>query len=100
MFWTAKSACTLFVYDAFSVGLCLHFDISSSLFFVTKKGESGLCFASLVYGRFLSISTASTATHMTITIITAATPNSTVPVDARPVTDGAVGAGDAGGELA
>jgi hypothetical protein len=53
--------------------------------------------ASSAYGRFLSINTASTATHMTITIIIAATPNSTVPVDARPVTGegygDAVGAG-------
>jgi hypothetical protein len=47
--------------------------------------------ASLAYGRFLSIIIASTATHMTITIITAATPNSTVPVDAMPVTGAAVG---------
>jgi hypothetical protein len=37
---------------------------------------------------------------MTITIITAAIPNSTVPVDAKPVTGAAVGAGVGAGEPA
>jgi hypothetical protein len=75
-------------------------DLSPLLLKGLKKGESGFCFAYLAYGRFLSVSTASTATHMTITIIIAAIPNSTVPVDAKPVTGGAVGAGVGGGEPA
>ena len=37
---------------------------------------------------------------MIITIITAATPNSRLPVDARPVTGAGVGGGVAGGEPA
>ena len=37
---------------------------------------------------------------MTITITTTAMPNSRLPVDAKPHTGGAVGAGVAGGELA
>jgi hypothetical protein len=65
-----------------------------------KKGRKVVfVFASTAYGRFLSISMI-TAPIMIITIITAAIPNSTVPVDARPVTGGAVGAGVGGGELA
>ena len=65
-----------------------------------KKGESSFCFASLVYGRFLSNSTTITApiTIMTITII--ATPNMTVPVDAKPVGGEAVGAAVGAGALA
>ena len=62
-----------------------------------KKGESGFCLASWVYGRFLSVKTASTAPIMIMTIITAAIPNSRLPVDASPVTGegygDAVGAG-------
>jgi hypothetical protein len=65
-----------------------------------KKGKMMLCSFALAYGRFLSIRTASTATHTIITIITAATPNSTVPVDAKPVGGAAVGAGVGGGLLA
>ena len=65
----------------------------SVAFLKLKKGESGFCLASSAYGRFLAIISASTTTHMTITIITAAIPNSTVPVDARPVTGADVGAG-------
>ena len=53
-----------------------------------------------IYGRFLSISTASTATHTTITIANAATPNSTVPVDATPETGDGYGDADGAGELA
>jgi hypothetical protein len=66
-----------------------------------KGGEVMLClfFVSL-HGRFL-ISTTSIATPMMImTIMIAATPNSTVDVDARPVGGAAVGAGVGGGLLA
>ena len=65
-----------------------------------EKGKVFLCLLSLAYGFFLSIIIASTATHMTITIIIAATPSITVSVDARPVGGDAVGAGVAGGLLA
>ena len=54
--------------------------------------------APLAYGFFLSISTARTATHMTITIIIAATPNIRLLVDARPETG--EGYGDAVGAAA
>jgi hypothetical protein len=74
--------------------------ISFPLLFETKKGEISFCFASLAYGRFLSISIASTATHMIMTITTTATPNITVAVDAKPVTGEAVGAAVAAGALA
>jgi hypothetical protein len=62
-----------------------------------RKRGSSFCLASLAYGRFLDISTAKTATHTIMTIITAAIPSSTVPVDARPVGGAAVGAGVGGG---
>jgi len=54
----------------------------------------------LFYGRFLRVSTASIAPIMTITITITATPNSTVPVDAKPDTGEAVGAVVAVGGLA
>ena len=65
----------------------------SAAFLRTKKGESSFCFASLAYGCFLSVRIASTTPIMTITIITAAIPNSRLEVDAKPVTGAAVGAG-------
>jgi hypothetical protein len=66
-----------------------------------KKGKvMGWVHLLSLYDRFLSVRIASTATHMTITIITATIPNSTVEVDAKPVTGGAVGAGVGGGLLA
>ena len=49
-------------------------------------------FETLVYGRFLVTSIASTAPMMIITIIIAAIPYSTVSVDAKPVSGVAVGA--------
>lgn len=58
----------------------------------TKKRKRVVVFGFSVYGRFLSISTARTATQMTMTIIIAATPSITVLVDAKPVTGEAVGA--------
>ena len=48
------------------------------------------------YGCFLIVRTASTTPIMIITIITAAIPNSRLPVDAKPV--GGDGYGDAVGE--
>ena len=66
-----------------------------------KKGKVVRCVRLLYfYGRFLSISTIIAAPIMIITIITAAIPNSTVPVDASPVGGAAVGAGVAAGALA
>jgi len=75
--------------------------LSSPLFSVTlnglKKGKVKLCLLISLYGRFLLSITKIKAPIMIITIIIATTPNSTVPVDARPVTGGAVGDGDGDG---
>ena len=66
-----------------------------------KKGKVKFCVHLFsLYGRFLSISTASAATHMIITITITATPNITVPVDAKPVGGEAVGAAVGAGALA
>jgi hypothetical protein len=65
-----------------------------------KKGKVKLCSLISLYDRFLLSISRIKAPIMIITIIIAATPNSTVPVDARPVGGEAVGAGVAAGELA
>jgi hypothetical protein len=65
-----------------------------------KKERKWFLFASLAYGRLLRVRIASTAPIMIITITTTAIPNSKLAVDAKPVGGAAVGAGDAGGELA
>ena len=65
-----------------------------------KKGEVVFGLLFLVYGRFL-ISTASIkAPIMTITITITATPNITVPVDAKPVGGEAAGVAVGAGALA
>ena len=72
--------------------------LSPHLFFnAFKKIKGGnVVLFGIFYGRFRSINSASTAPIMITTIITAAIPNSTVPVDAKPDTGAAVGAGLAG----
>ena len=76
------------------------------LFFITyfvrtKKGGSCSWVRLLsFYGRFLSVRIASIAPIMTITIITAAIPNSRLPVDAKPEGGEAVGGAVGGGEPA
>ena len=67
--------------------------IFSPLFFKTKKRGEVVFVGFLIYGRFLSIRIASTATHTIMMIAITATPNSTVAVDAKPVTGVAVGTG-------
>ena len=61
-----------------------------------KKRKS---FSFLVYGRFLSISIASTAPIMTMTIIIATIPYMSVAFEAKPVSGVAVGAGVAAAGL-
>jgi hypothetical protein len=59
--------------------------ISYSLLLKQKK-EGKVALICSLYGCFLSVRIASTTPIMTMTIITAAIPSSTVPVDAKPVT--------------
>jgi hypothetical protein len=64
-----------------------------------KGGKWFVVLVAFLYGRFLIVRSASTMPIMTITIIIAATPNSTVLVDARPVGGAAVGGGVAAAAL-
>ena len=65
---------------------------SRDCFLKLKKGKVSFCLA-LLYGRFLIISTASTAPMMIMTTMTATIPSIRSFVVAKPVTGEVVGAG-------